>query len=276
MTFLTPDNDNVCKDQFIIVHKCVDALQEEFVQVNRDVGHHLDHCEHANDDLCGKLTMGFQDIDTKFSELMIDDMFVKMLQWGVESTQTNLEEFKNVYSSFHEKAFTPLLGNVDANNLCLNELGKDVTTIQEDVWSLTLKVHKMGKTLSFLEKGMNSELTKLKPDVGSLQTKVLGPNDSCQEGECSRFQRSGSFGADGIGVSQNVTQTIDMLQEFLRNLEVCMTHIETQYRQYTTWTGSINDDVCCDACVRVADGLSMNTRNLNTLYNALLSKGFAD
>ena len=52
-----------------------------------------------------------------------------------------------MYSSFHEKAFTPLLGNVDANNLCLNELGKDVMTIQEDVRSLTLKVHKMGKTL---------------------------------------------------------------------------------------------------------------------------------
>ena len=95
--------------------------------------------------------------------------------------------------------------------------------------------------------------------MGSLQTKVLGPNDSCQEGECSRFQRRGSFGADGIGVSQNVTQTIDMLQESLRNLEDRMTRIETQYRQYTTWTGSINDDVCCDACARVADGLSMNT-----------------
>ena len=93
MTFSTPDNDNICKNQFIIVYKCVDALQEQFVQVNRDVGHHLDHCEHAYDDLCGKLTTGFQDIDTKFSELMIDDMFVKTLQQGVESTQTNLEEF---------------------------------------------------------------------------------------------------------------------------------------------------------------------------------------
>ena len=38
--------------------------------------------------------------------------------------QTDLEEFKNVYSSFREKAFTPLLGNVDANNLCLNELSE--------------------------------------------------------------------------------------------------------------------------------------------------------
>ena len=31
VTFLTPDNENVCKNQFIIVHKCVDALQEEFM-----------------------------------------------------------------------------------------------------------------------------------------------------------------------------------------------------------------------------------------------------
>ena len=175
--FSTPDNENICKNQFIIVHKHVDALQEEFAQVNHDVDQHLDQYENANDDLCGRLTVGLKDIDTKFSELTIDDMFVKMLQRGVEITQTDLEEFKNVYSSFHEKAFTPLLGNVDANNLCLNELGKDVTTIQEDVQSLTLKVHKMGQTLSSLEKGTNPELTKLKPDVGSFQMKVLGFND---------------------------------------------------------------------------------------------------
>ena len=126
MTFSTPDNENVCKNQFIIVHKRVDAQQEEFVQVNRDVGQHLDQYENANDDLCGRLTAGLKDIATKFSELTIDDMFVKMLQRG----------FKNVYSSFCEKAFTSLLGNVDANNLCLNELRKDVTTIQEDVRSV--------------------------------------------------------------------------------------------------------------------------------------------
>ena len=86
VTFLTPDNENVCKNQFIIVHKCVDALQEEFTQVNRDVGQRLDHCENANHDLSRKLFMGLNDIDTKFSELTIDDMFVKTLQQGVEST----------------------------------------------------------------------------------------------------------------------------------------------------------------------------------------------
>ena len=84
--FLTPDNENVCKNQFIIVHKCVDALQEEFTQVNHDVGHHLDHCENANHDLSRKLFAGLKDIDMKFSELTIDNIFVRMLQWGVEST----------------------------------------------------------------------------------------------------------------------------------------------------------------------------------------------
>ena len=31
--------------------------------------------------------------------------------------EKNLSEFWDVYTSFLEKAFTPLLGNVDANNL---------------------------------------------------------------------------------------------------------------------------------------------------------------
>ena len=181
------------------------------MQVNHDVGQCLDQYENANDDLCERLTMGLKDIDTKFSELMIDDMFVKMLQQGVENTQTDLEEFKNVYSSFREKAFTPLLGNVDTNSLCFNELGKDVTTIQEDVWSLTLKVHKMSQTLSSLEKSMNSEFPKLKPDEGNFQMKVLGFNDSCQEGEYSRLQGWGSPGKDRPGVSQNMARTVDTL-----------------------------------------------------------------
>ena len=42
------------------------------------MGQCLDQYENANDDLCGRLTAGLKDIDTKFSELTIDDMFVKM------------------------------------------------------------------------------------------------------------------------------------------------------------------------------------------------------
>ena len=31
--------------------------------------------------------------------------------------------------------------------------------------------------------------------------------------------------------------------------------------------------MCCDVCTRVADGLTMNTKNINTLYTALVSEG---
>ena len=191
VTFSTPDNENICKNQFIIVHKHVDALQEEFTQVNHDVGQCLDHCKNANHDLSRKLFEGLNDIDTKFSELTIDDMFVKMLQQGVESTRSNLEEFKKVYTSFREKAFAPLLGNVDANNLCVNELVKDVTSMRGDVRSLTQKVHKMSQTLSLLEKGTDSGFPKLKPDVSSPQTKMLDFDDSCLEGEHPRSLEMG-------------------------------------------------------------------------------------
>ena len=43
--------------------------------------------------------------------------------------------------------------------------------------------------------------------------------------------------------------------------------------QFDTRTGRMDDDVCCNACARVADSMSMNTRNVNALYNALLTKG---
>ena len=31
--------------------------------------------------------------------------------------------------------------------------------------------------------------------------------------------------------------------------------------------------MCCDACAKVADSLIMNTKNINTLYTALVSEG---
>ena len=49
-------------------------------------GQRLDHCKNGNHDLSRKLFEGLNDVDTKFSELTIDDMFIKMLQQGVEST----------------------------------------------------------------------------------------------------------------------------------------------------------------------------------------------
>ena len=94
-----------------------------------------------------------------------------------------------MYTSFHEKAFAPLLGNVDTNNLCVNELVKNVMSMKGDVWSLTQKVHKMSQTLSLLEKGTDSRFPKLQPDVSSPPTKMLGFDDSCHEGECSGSQK---------------------------------------------------------------------------------------
>ena len=163
-----------------------------------------------------------------------------------------------MYTSFHEKAFAPLLGNVDTNNLCVNELVKDVTSMRGDVWSLTQKVHKMSQTLSLLGKGTDSGFPKLKLDVSSPQMKLLGFDDSCLEGEHPGSWRRGSFGIDGTDASHNITQTMDTLQESISNLENQMTHIETQCRQSTARAENTSDDVCCSACARVADGLSMN------------------
>ena len=121
-------------------------------------------------------------------------MFIKTLQQGVESTRSNLEEFKKVYTSFREKAFAPLLGNVDANNLCVNELVKDVTSTRGDVLSLTQKVQKLNQTLSLLEKGTGSGSPKLRSDFSSSQTKSLGSDDSCSEGGNSRIPETGLLG----------------------------------------------------------------------------------
>ena len=79
VTFLTPNNDKISCNQFIVVHKHVDTLQEEFTQVNLNLKCHLSNCETVNDDLCNKLTIGLQGMDTKYSELLIDDMFCKKI-----------------------------------------------------------------------------------------------------------------------------------------------------------------------------------------------------
>ena len=73
-----------------------------------------------------------------------------------------------MYTLFWEKAFTPLLGNVDANNLCLNELRRDVTSVKDNVHSLTQEVDNMSHTVSSYEKNLtpiNQELTQVKGDL---------------------------------------------------------------------------------------------------------------
>ena len=128
VTLSTPNNDIITHNQFVVVHKYVDALQEELGNAKWELSRQLNECENVYKwwfSLCNKLAVGFQDMGTKLSELLIDDTFVKDLQWNVESIQKNLDEFKNVYTSFFEKSFVPLMGNVDTNNIYLNELGKD-------------------------------------------------------------------------------------------------------------------------------------------------------
>ena len=81
-----------------------------------------------------------------------------------------------MYTSLHEKSFAPLLGNVDTNNICLNELGKDVSSVQENVWSISQEVHKMSQALYSIEKNMDircsKELTQLRSDFISLHSSV--------------------------------------------------------------------------------------------------------
>ena len=52
-----------------------------------------------------------------------------------------------------------------------------------------------------------------------------------------------------------------------------MIHIETKCMQFNARTGKMDDDVCCNACARVMDSVSMNARNVGALYNALISEG---
>ena len=163
----------------------------------------LNYCETVNDDLCNKLTIGLQGLDTKYSELLIDDLFVKKLQKSVEIVEKNLGDFQDVYTSFQEKAFTPLLGNVDANNLCLNELGRDVTSVKDNVHSLTQEVDNMSHMVSSYEKNLtpiNQELTQVKGDLLGLQTKVSDFMDLCQQVGCFEPHGHGSVEDSKVGM----------------------------------------------------------------------------
>ena len=77
---MTPNNEKCSCDQFVVINTCVDALQEELGHSNCELSKHLKDCEYVNGELCNRLTVGLQDMDTKFAELYIDDMFVKNLQ----------------------------------------------------------------------------------------------------------------------------------------------------------------------------------------------------
>ena len=213
----------ITHNQFVVVHNHIDALQEELGNANWELSKQLNECENVNDDLCNKLTMGFQDIDTKLSELLIDDMFIKDLQQNVESTQKNLNEFKNVYTSFRESSFITLFGNVDTNNICLNELSKGVMCVQENVWSITQKVHKMGQTMSSFEKSLDfvksKELTLLQKDFISFRSKVSDFIDLCWQAGCFESLRNRTDDETEVGMSchsyDNVESELGELQNLL-------------------------------------------------------------
>ena len=270
MTFSTPNNEKLSRDQFVVVHKCVDALQEELGHSNHELSKCLKDCEHVNDELCNKLTVGFQDMDTKLVELYIDNTFVKDLQQNVESIQKDLDEFQNVYTSFHEKSFAPLMGNVDANSICLNKPGKDVTNVQENVQSISQKVYKLGQTVSSIEKNMNTgcskELMQLRRDFISLHLRVSDFIDLCQQVACfeSMCHRTTDDIQEGISSHfyDNTVSKVDGLEASICNLESHMDNIETQCRQFAAQTGKMDDDVCCNACTKVVDSLTMNTKIL--------------
>ena len=180
-----------------------------------------------------------------------------------------------MYTSFQEKAFTPLLGNVDTNNLCLNELGRDVMSVKDNVHSLTQEVDNMRHAVSSYEKNLtpiNQELTQVKGDLLGLQTKVSDFMELCQQVGCFKPQGHGSVEDSKVGMPDIVLK-FDMLKKSICSMEDRMACLETKCMQFDARTGKMDDDVCCTACVRVADSVSMITRNVGALYNALISEG---
>ena len=132
------------------------------------------------------------------------------------------------------------MGNVDANSICLNELGKDVMNVQENVWSISQKVHKMGQTVSSIEKNMNTryskELAQLRRDFISLHLRVSDFIDLCQQVACfeSPCHRTTDDIQEGMSSHSydNIVSKVDGLEASICNLESCMDNIETQFRQF--------------------------------------------
>ena len=120
---------------------------------------------------------------------------------------------------------------------------------------------------------VHQELTQVRGDFLSLRTKVSDFIDLCQQVGCFEPQGCGSADDSKVSMQRDIVLKLDMLKKSLCCLEDQMTCIETQCMQFDARTDKMDDNVCCNACVRVADSMSMNTRNVNALYNALLSEG---
>ena len=137
------------------------------------------------------------------------------------------------------------------------------------------------KTTSSIEKNMNQgsskELTQLRRDFMSLHLRVSDLIELCQQVPCfeSPCHRTTKDNQEGMlsHSYDNIVSKVDGLEASICNLESQMDGIETQYRQFAAQTGKMDDDVCCDACAKVADSLLMNTKNINAVYTALVSEG---
>ena len=139
----------------------------------------------------------------------------------------------------------------------------------------------MGQTTSTIKKNMNpgssKELTQLRRDFMSLCSRVSDFIELCQQVPCfeSPCHRTTNDNQEGVlnHSYDNIVSKVDGLETSICNLESHLDGIETQCRQFAARTGKMDDDVCCDACAKVADSLIMNTKNINTLYTALVSEG---
>ena len=95
---------------------------------------------------------------------------------------------------------------------------------------------------------------------------------ACFESPCHRTAYDSPEGMSNFS-SHNIVSKVDELETSMSNLGSQLDNIETQCRQFAAQTGKMDDDVCCDACAKIADSLAMNTNNINTLYTILVSEG---
>ena len=235
------------------VHKHADALENELCNNNCELVRRIDACNNLNQELSERLMDGFQNIDTKIDGFLINDLWeavsgmsvtnqcVKDLQQCVGSIQECLSDFKSVYASFQENLFTPLLGNVDANSICLNQLTKDVVNVNEDVWAVSQRMHKMGQTISTLEKGLDfakkKDLTSLQKEFNSFKTRLSDFIRLSQQ--MGLFGPHGQSDGDDTQVSPKVDLYADLelrlseLQTLVGRLDGRTENVEVQCRQFT-------------------------------------------
>ena len=71
---LTPKIVSNNDGQWSIVHKHVDALEDELCNNNHELVRRIDECNNLNQELSDRLTESFWNIDTKIDGFLIDDL----------------------------------------------------------------------------------------------------------------------------------------------------------------------------------------------------------